>query len=390
MKKVLFVTYDFPYPTNSGGKSRAYNLIKFSKSANLDFFLFSFTREHFKKSYEEELKKIGVSKIFTAPRKNVHDPLSWGKAILGKSSIFKLLYFDKEVEKKLLEVIKNEKIDLVLFESFYTSFYISDKIRKLGVKQIFGTENIEHILYYDFAKEKPKFLQKPFVMQVSRVRREEEKAFELADFILSVTKEEKKYIEKISRTPVSIIPNGVNTKTFSFKEKKTFEKSLLFVGNFSYFPNVDAMEFFYKDVFLKIQDTKLTLIGKHQDKLEFLRKDSRIKQIDYIEDVREEYYNADIFIFPVRFGGGTNFKILEAAACGTPIIAIPDRVNGLGFEENKHYIPAKNSREFISGIESLLEKRLREKVSKNARTLVEEEYSWENIGDKLRELLKNL
>src|SRR3989344_657345 len=121
--KVLILTYDFPYPTNSGGKSRIYNLIKFSKS----------------------------------------------------------MYFDKKVEDKLLDIIQKENIDTVLFESFYTSFYISEKIRKLGVKQIFGTENIEHILYYDFAKEKNSIIRKPFMTQVGRVRREEERAYEKSD-----------------------------------------------------------------------------------------------------------------------------------------------------------------------------------------------------------------
>ena len=95
------------------------------------------------------------------------------------------------------------------------------------------------------------------------------------------------------------------------------------------------MKFFYHEVFLKIPDATLTIVGKHQEKLPFLAHDgSRVKSIEYVEDLAQVYYNADIFVFPVRFGGGTNFKILEAASCGTPIIAIPERVKGLGFRED--------------------------------------------------------
>ena len=66
MRKVLFVTYDFPYPINSGGKSRAYHLMKYAKDKDIELILFSFVRPTFKKSYEKELEKITgdhVSKV---------------------------------------------------------------------------------------------------------------------------------------------------------------------------------------------------------------------------------------------------------------------------------------------------------------------------------------
>ncbi len=396
MKKILFVTYDFPYPTNSGGKSRAYNLIKFGKSKDIEILLFSFVRDSLKKTYEQELEKIGVSKIFTQLRKSSRDPLSWGKAILGRSSIFKLLYFDKRVEEKLVSIIRKENIDTVVFESFYTSFYISDKIKQLGVKQIFGTENIEHILYYDFAKEKNPLLKKPYMIQVERVMREEEKAYLKSDGILAVTQEEKDYIEKKTRStssgqakpPVYVIPNGVDTKNFSFKNKSGPGRSLLFVGNFSYFPNVEAMRFFYHEVFTKIPEAKLIIVGKHQDKLPFVSNDSRIKSIAQIDKIQDAYSDADIFVFPVRYGGGTNFKILEAASSGTPIVAMSDRVKGLGFTAGKHYAVANTAAEFTYQIQKLFDNRdLGKELAGNARLLVEKEYSWENIGKKLASVL---
>lgn len=397
MNKILVVTYDFPYPINSGGKSRIYHLLKFGKSKDIEFLLFSFTRPNYKPSNNSEMEKIGVSKIYTFPRGAIKDPKLWAKTLLTRSSIFKSLYYSKEAEEKILDIIKTENIDTVLFESFYTSFFISEKIRSLGVKQIFGTENIEHELYFDFAKSKPAVLKKPYMMQVERVRAEEEKAYELSDVVLAVTPEEQEFIQKKFKTPVEVIPNGVDTSYLGFKQKPASAKAtagegknLLFVGNFSYFPNIDAMRFFYNDVFLQIPDAALTLVGKHQDKLTFLVHDSRIVHTDYIDDIRQAYYDADIFVFPVKFGGGTNFKILEAASCGTPIIAIPDRVKGMGFIPDKHYIAATSPTEFVNGIERLsIDKKLRDTVSKNARTVMEKEYDWKEIGEKLSQVFKS-
>lgn len=388
MTKILFITYDFPYPTNSGGKARAYNMMKFAIGKDLEIQLFSFIRPSFKKSYEDELEKIGVSKIYITPRKAAKDLVSWGKAILGNSSIFKLLYFDKKVEKKILDIIKSEKIDIVLFESFYTSFYISDKIKKLGIKQIFGTENIEHQLYHDFAKSKPGILKKPFMIQVGRIRAEEEKAYKNSDIVLAVTADEKKYISDQTSSRIEIIPNGIDSNYLKFKPRKVISNNLLFVGNFSYFPNVEAMEFLYKEVLLGMPSVNLAIVGKNQEKLSFYKKSSRIAHVEYVEDLRDAYYNADVFVFPVRYGGGTNFKVLEAAACGTPIVALPDRVRGLGFVADNHYIAAKTPEEFKGGIEELLkDEKVREKISNNARELVEKEYDWKGVGEKLRKIL---
>lgn len=389
MKKVLVITYDFPFPTNSGGKSRIYNLIKFSKSKEIEFYIYSFTRPSFKESYKKEIEKIGVSQIYTHPRKKVKDAGVLFKTFLGTSSIFKHLYYSKEAEHEILQIIQEEKIDTVLFESFYTSFYISEKIKKMGVTQIFGTENIEHMLYYDFAKKKPSVIRKGYLVQVSRLQHEEENAYKEADRILAITEEEKKYIASQTKSPIVVIPNGVNTKELEYRPKKTSGKNLLFVGNFSYFPNVDAMKFFYTEVFLKMPDVTLTVVGKNQDVLPFLELDTRVKNVEYIEDIKDTYYDADIFVFPVRHGGGTNFKVLEAASCGTPIVAIPDRVRGLGFQEDKHYVSAASGQDFIQGINSLLDdKNLREKISKNARSYVEKEYNWEMIGEKMRTVLE--
>lgn len=387
-KKVLFITYDFPWPTTSGGKSRIYNLIKFSKSRDLDFYLYSFTRPAFQKADKKELQDIGVGKIYTHSRKPARDYKLWTRAMAGKSSIFKLLYFEKIVEQELLEIIQKEKIEVVLFESFYTSFYLSDRIRELGVKQIFGTENIEHALYYDFAKEKGS-LKKLYMSQVAKIRREEEQAYGKADVVLAVTTNEKEVIKPNTKAQIEVIPNGVNTKDLLYKPKDEITRNILFVGNFSYFPNIDAMKFFYQHVFAHLPGTTLTVIGKYQNKLSFLKRDSRIMNIEYIEDLKSAYYNADALIFPVRFGGGTNFKVLEAASCGIPIIAFPDRVKGLGFTAGKEYLAARTPQEFIDGITSIFEDaKLRILLSKNARSLVEKEYDWKEIGEKLRQVIE--
>lgn len=388
--KILFVTYDFPFPINSGGKNRAYHLMK-QASYDADIFLYSFTRNSYQNKHNLELEKIGVKKIFTHTRQNKKSFSALLKTLSSSSSIFKNLYFEKNVLNELIDIIKQEHIELVIYESFYTSFYIDEEIKKLNVKQIYGSENIEHILYHDLAKTKGKIVGSLYSSQVNRVRSEEENAYKNSDLIFAVTQEEKEYIQKKTKTPVSVIPNGINPDVFTFKKKGRVEKKLLFVGNFAYFPNIDAMNFFYKEVFLKIPDAILTVVGKHQEKLPYLISDTRVKNIDYVENIEEAYHNSDIFVFPVRFGGGTNYKVLEAASCGTAIVAIPDRVAGLGFSPDVHYISATSPTEFIDGINLLTQdKKLYDSIVKNARHVIENNFTWRKIGESFIKSLKNI
>ena len=159
MKRLLFVTYDFPYPTNSGGKTRAYNMLKHSGS-NFHKLIFSFVRSGHDKKNINELEKIGVRVAGLVERRRVSDPRNF-LGLFSGSSIFKTLYYSPSIAKDLLRIITDKKIDIVHFESFYTAFFISDEIKKLGVKQIYGSENIENKIYQDYVNNNTSVLLRP-------------------------------------------------------------------------------------------------------------------------------------------------------------------------------------------------------------------------------------
>ena len=380
MKRVLFVTYDFPFPTNTGGKNRAYHMLKYSKG---DFkkYLFSFVRPDFREEYKKEIEKIGVEVIGTEIRTKVRSPRNILGLFSGKS-IFKTIYFSREISADLLRIITDLKVDMVHFESFYTAFYISDVVRKLGVKQIYGSENIEFKLYEDYTRGK---LLKPLLdIQVNKIKNEEIAMYLEADLTLAVTEDEVKFVKKYAEKCIQI-PNGIDVDEFRFQKPVNKKAAnLLFVGNFTYFPNVEAINSFYDEVFKFFpENIRLTVVGKKVSELKFAS-DPRVEAIEFIPDIKDAYRAADVLISPIRTGGGTNFKILEAMASGVPVIAFGDRADALDAEDGKQVLVAKNSADFKNKIEELLsDLELRQKLTENARKLVEEKYSWENIGKEL-------
>jgi hypothetical protein len=188
---VLFVTYDFPYPTTSGGKNRAYHLLKYAaKESNIT--LFSFVREDYNPDSNEELKKLGIKKIFVTKRKKLKSVSNIPLTLFRNFSIFKTLYYEKSVLGELKKIIHDEKIEIVHFESSYTGFYIGRELKKMGVKIILGTENIEHMLYFDYAKSLKKFYLRPFVnYQATKLRDEEVAMMRGSDRVTVITEDEK-------------------------------------------------------------------------------------------------------------------------------------------------------------------------------------------------------
>ena len=390
MKKILFVTYDFPFPTTSGGKSRAYHMMKFG-GKELELHLFSFVRSDFKEEYKSELEKIGIKKITTVFRKKLMRPGNI-KTLFSKShSIFYYLYFDKKIKEQLVNYVKTNKIDIVHFESFYTGFYISDTLSKLGVRQIFGTENIEYSIYKDYVAQKaPIFIKPLFAKEALKIQSEEERMIRLSDMTLAVTNNDLDVIKRINES-CEIVENGVDINQFIYGVPEKIDRTkLLFVGNFSYFPNVDAIQFFYKEIFVNLPEKfTLTIIGKKVNTLGI--KDSRVSLIEFVPDIGTAYSTADIFISPIRIGGGTNFKILEAMAMGLPVIAHSARVKDLGAVSGRELLTAEKAPAFIEQIELLSKDYvLSLSISKSAREFIEKRYAWDIIGKKLNTLWKNL
>lgn len=381
---VLFVTYDAIFPPDSGGKTRAFNLLKHSNLGGRRS-IFSFVRDGYDLSNIDEIKKLGVSSVEFFPRRKRSDFRNIAAIVSKKESIFSSLYFRKNVAQTIKRFVQAEKVDLVHFESFYTGFYISKELRKIGVKQVYGSENIEYRLYAESLGSMNPLIKKVMSREVNKIEQEEASMAGQADAVLAVTKEEKEYFSKFSQKTY-LIPNGVDPQCFPLVKMQDREVSrILFVGNFNYFPNVDGLKYFIAKVWPSLDQDKfvLTILGRNAESLNFLPK-KNVETLEYVADLYDVLASTDIFVSPLRFGGGTNFKVLEAMAAGVPVVALQEKALSLGAKNDRDIITAENADKFIEGVKMLAEDlELRKKIGENAREFVSANYAWDEIGKKL-------
>lgn len=376
------MTYDLPYPPHSGGKLRAYNLIKgLSKNHQID--LFSFIRREEQLQYLPELKKY-CQKIETFRRPYVWSPRN---ILLSGFSILPFAaagYYFHDAKNKICQMLDEGKYDLVHFESFYPAVYLP-LVKNLGFKTLMGNENVEYQVYQRFADQKNFLLKSLLSVDVFKMRKFEEKLWKLADINVAPSKNDADAISRVADKECPLVPNAVDTESFSEIKKKPHKDLVcLFVGDFTYLTNQDAVRWLIEEI---IPNGKLLLVGRNPTEYVKNLASKNIIIDSTVEDIREAYAQADVFLAPIRIGGGTRLKILEALAAGLPIVSTTIGAEGLAIKDGENILLADDPQEFAKKTEALLKSpALRDKIGEAGRALVQQKYDWSSSVSKLNEV----
>jgi glycosyltransferase involved in cell wall biosynthesis len=121
------------------------------------------------------------------------------------------------------------------------------------------------------------------------------------------------------------------------------------------------------------------------------KQDRRVKVTGFVDDVRPYLDNAEVYLCPMRDGGGTRLKILDALSMGKAIVATTMAVEGIDVTPEKNVLIANTPVEFVEQISRVIENnQLRDRLGAEARKFVIENYSWDVIGNKLGNIYKSL
>ncbi len=185
--------------------------------------------------------------------------------------------------------------------------------------------------------------------------------------------------------PCHPVNNGVDLARFPFVERGRAEQEIVFVGNLGYFPNVDAINWFVGEVFPSLVEKFpmlcLRLVGARPvATLKVLaQQNPAIELVGEVPDVHPYLARASLAIAPLRAGSGQQLKVIEAMASGTPIVASDIAAGGVGAVDNEHLLVATDARSMVDAIDRLLrDSELRTALARNARTLVEANFSWQH------------
>jgi glycosyltransferase involved in cell wall biosynthesis len=215
------------------------------------------------------------------------------------------------------------------------------------------------------------------------------------DLCLVCSPAEKHELQK--RAPMlkaEVVPNGVDLGYFTSTGTDIKKHLLVYVGQMNWRPNVDAVLYFLKEMFPGIKavvpDVSFSIVGhKPPVVVEELARQNGAVTTGYVPDTRPFVSQAEVFVVPLRIGSGTRLKILEAMAMGKAIVSTSIGCEGIGATHEKNILIADSPADFARCVIRIFnDKALRDDLGIAARKFVEENYSWEHIGQRLNTIIE--
>lgn len=228
-----------------------------------------------------------------------------------------------------------------------------------------------------------------------KMRREEEAVWGRVDAItVTSAHDEARVLAARPTARVAVVPNAVDVERYRPRgaDPAPDRSALLFFGALDYAPNSDALAFLLDEVWPRVRAThpgaRLRILGRRAPPWLAARREPGVELGGFVDDLRPSIAAAGAVVVPLRLGGGTRLKILEAMAMGRPIVSTRIGAEGLDVAHGRELLLADRAEDFAAEVRRLLDDpALGERLGRAARALVEARYSWRASAAALDRLL---
>lgn len=390
--KILFVANRFPYPPFRGDKLKIWNLAR-RLSRQHELHLITFLENETDAQYLPELESVFRSiHLIRLPR--WRSALSCLGALPGSMPIQVAYFKSAAFRKKLNTVLAEGSFDAVHVQHLRMAQYLEEPYRSHAILDLPDAFS----LYWERRRqtERPWYLRWFENMEYRRVMRYENILHRYPlNLVCSV--EDLAYLRnKQAGARVELLPNGVDTAAFPQRNPALIKPGrILFTGNMDYAPNVDAVRYFATEIFPEIRkvlpEAQFMIAGQRPVEAVRTLAGPGIEVTGFIPDLSATYSEAVVVVAPMRFGAGTQNKVLEAMSTGVPVVCSPLAFKGLGIGDGQGVVQAADSAAFVAQVIRLLENNVAGKeLGERGAAVIRERFSWENIAARLETYLREV
>ncbi len=394
--KILVLTNWFPYPPDNGSKIRAFNLIKQLARRQHEVTLLSFSDGPVGEEHQAAMRPY-CRQVQVLPR--IHFQPHRMRAILSALSPLPrstVDTFSREMQQALDSIVRQHNFDLLLATESGIAFYAKDVPgpRKI-VDDLQVTPFRDRILRQRSWRGKLHY--GPGWWKFKRLIRLLVDSF---DGYTTTSKQERDFVQEVvppARSKFnSVIPNGVDLEHYSGDFGPPKADTLIFSSTLTYHANFWAIRFFLEEIWPLIKkerpDVILRATGKTEGvALKDLPNQAGVIFTGYLDDIRPAIAQSWGSIVPLRIGGGTRLKILEAMALGVPVVSTFKGAQGLDVTHGQNILLADEPAEFAACVLRLLQDaELRKRLSEQGQHLVQAGYGWDAIGQRFDDFLQRV
>ena len=382
------LTPNVPYPPNFGGSVRMFHLLKqLCARHTVHLCCLNPPDEHGQTGPLESL----CESVTVINRPDAAKRCEQMKSLFSLRSFQYRSHHVPEMARAVRNLLERHEIDLILAEfSQMASFDFPPDI-----PLVIDQHNVEFDLIRRMAKQSPWSARKVYnLLEAAKFRREELKALGAASLVTATSKRDADLMESlVPGLQTRIVENGVDAEAFRNPGKTPTPNTVVFVGAMHYFPNVDAMHFYMQRIHpilaRKAPTIRVLFVGGRPSETLRQYESEQVKVTGFVEDVRPYMHEASAFIVPLRMGGGTRFKVVEALAAGTPVVSTSIGSEGIPVENERELLLADEPEDFANAVVRVLRTpQLAESLRTNGLDFVKKNFDWRRIGDKLNNALE--
>jgi polysaccharide biosynthesis protein PslH len=394
--RILVLDEEFPWPLNTGKRLRSYNLIsRLARQHEVGYLAYG---EESSDSYRH-FASNRLNPIAVPP----HVPSKEGLAfyirlLMNLFSCYPYIvqsHYSASFAIALERAVQSSRPDIILCE--WTPYAIFAR-EVTAIPVIISAHNIETRIWERYLEAEGNPLRRWYIgRQIPKVRRFEQETFGRVKGVIAVSSLEADDIRRIAKTcRVEVVDNGVDLTYFNSSAAGSNSNSAVFTGSMDWRPNQDSAHYFCKDILPLIQnklpDFAVTFVGRTppQSVLD-LQKIKGVSVTGTVDDVRPYIENAGVYIVPLRIGGGSRLKILEALAMKKAVVSTTIGAEGLHFRDNEHLQIADTPEAFAKEVVRLIgDPSLRMRLGEAGRSAVEQSYGWDALAARLEKFLNSV
>lgn len=395
--RILVVDEEIPFPLNSGKRLRTFNLLK-PLAARHEITLICRQHEHLEDNSSLGLEEAGIQvEVVPDPirkKQGVEFYLALLANLFSRYPYTVSSHHSPLLVLRIANLLERNRFDLIHCE--WTPYAINLRQWLGTMPTIVDAHNIEAMIWHrNFQIEQNIFKKAYIYLQWQKMKAFEQQFFPKFTRCIAVSEQDAKVITGIvPNSQVDVVANGVDVDYFSRKapcrQPAPLNQTLVFTGSLDWRPNVDGLLFFLDQVFplvkKKYPQSRLIIVGRNpmpalQAKVVGM---SDVALTGTVDDVRPYMEEAAVYIVPLRVGGGSRLKILEAFSMQMPVVSTTIGAEGLDVTPGKDILIADTPEAFAAAVGAVLDDAKKANdLGRQGRILVEAQYQWHVLADRL-------
>ncbi|BAH37604.1 putative glycosyltransferase [Gemmatimonas aurantiaca T-27] len=385
---IAFVANRLPWPLDDGWKRRTFAIAQ--ATALLGDLTIVVPRGTWSDTIEFENAFGADCRIVFSDGPN---PLSVGEALTNAArfnlSPLACRHLDPSLVEALVSVAHHRRLDAVV----YAGAFLAERHQQVpalrDVPFCIDTHNLDSLALGRRAKLKGGLMQAPLRLSARLQQRAERRVFGQAAKTVVCSATEVPLAKDISpNANVGVVANGVDLSEFVAAPlpERTDICRLLFFGNLEYPPNVDAVQMLVDDLMPRIRSRglpghcRIVGAGRPSAIAAMVAGLDDVSLVGQVPKIVDEIHAADIIVVPLRAGGGTRLKIVEALACARPIVTTRIGAEGLALDDGETALLRDDADTFVDAVEALWnDEKLAGKIAENASRFATSRYAWQGL-----------